>query len=145
MREEFKANEASMIESVALRDRKLRPSIPTEPEPVKPDPSPEEPLEPEPPQPESKASQPRREASRRRRGQVENFDEVFLKCKDFKIRQSVYISKETHAAVGRILHQLGMAGKEISVGGYIDNVVSEHLESYKDFFADMRRQLLEQD
>ena len=69
----------------------------------------------------------------------------FLKHRELKARHSVYISKETHAAVDCLVHLLGMAGKEISVGGYIDNVVAEHLESYKDFFADMRRQLLEQD
>jgi hypothetical protein len=145
MREEFIADEVSLVESVARRDRKLRPSIPTEPEPVKSGPASEESSGSEPePTAEGKAPQPRRETPRRRRGQAESYDEVFLKRKDFKIRQSVYISKETHAEVGRLVHLLGMAGKEISVGGYIDNVVAEHLESHKEFIAEMRRGLLEQ-
>jgi len=154
MREEIKADEASMVESIGLRDRKLRASFARD-EPPKPDPAPAEtpeavsaPVAQESEQEsvaESKAVQPRRETSKRRRGQAENYDEVFLKRKDFKIRQSVYISQETHAAVGRLVHLLGMAGKEISVGGYIDNVVTEHLESHKEFIADMRRQQLEQE
>jgi hypothetical protein len=45
-----------------------------------------------------------------------------------KARQSVYISKEIHEKVSKIVSVLG--GKELSVGGYIDNVLSQHFETY---------------
>jgi hypothetical protein len=148
MREEIRANESVFEESITLRDRQLRPHAPhnerkkTDPAPIERSGAEEAAIE---PQTESKAPQPRRETSKRRRGQADNYDEVFLKRKDLKIRQSVYISQETHASVTRLVHLHGMAGKEISVGGYIDNVVAEHMESHREFIADLRRRQLEQE
>lgn len=81
---------------------------------------------------------------KRKRGQVEAYDDVFLKRKELKTRQSVYISQEIHTSIARLVHVLALAGKEISVGGYIDNVLSEHLESHKEVIADMFRQQLDQ-
>ncbi|GHT60385.1 hypothetical protein FACS189451_00330 [Bacteroidia bacterium] len=81
---------------------------------------------------------------KRKRGQVETYDDVFLKRKELKTRQSVYISQEIHASIARLVHVLALAGKDISVGGYIDNVLSEHLESHKDVIAEMFRQQLDQ-
>lgn len=89
---------------------------------------------------ESPAVAPRK----RKRGQAETYDDVFLKRKELKTRQSVYISQEIHASVARLVHVLALAGKEISVGGYIDNVLSEHLESHKEVIAEMFRQQLDQ-
>ena len=68
----------------------------------------------------------------------------FLKRRELKTRHSVYISGETHASITRLVHLLAITGREISIGGYIDNVVAEHLESHKEFFDEMRRQQLEQ-
>lgn len=81
---------------------------------------------------------------KRKRGQVETYDDVFLKRKELKTRQSVYISQEIHTSIARLVHVLALAGKEISVGGYIDNVLSEHLDSHKEVIADMFRQQLDQ-
>ncbi len=99
-----------------------------EPEPVS-----EEPVQ------ETVSTPPRK----RKRGQVETYDEVFLKRKELKTRQSVYISQEIHASIARLVHVLALAGKEISVGGYIDNVLAEHMESHKDVIAELYRQQLD--
>lgn len=89
---------------------------------------------------EAPAAAPRK----RKRGQVDTYDDVFLKRKELKTRQSVYISQEIHISIARLVHVLALAGKEISVGGYIDNVLSEHLDSHKEVIADMLRQQLDQ-
>ena len=78
--------------------------------------------------------------TRRRRG---NYDEVYLKKKELKTRQPVYISQEVHQDITRLVHLLALMNKGISVGGYIDNVLSEHLRQHKDEIADLYRQQLD--
>lgn len=77
---------------------------------------------------------------RRRRG---NYDEVFLSNKDLKARQPVYISKEIHGEIKKVVNLLALTGKEMSVGGYINNVLADHLEQYKEDIDDLHRQIKE--
>lgn len=74
--------------------------------------------------------------SRRRRG---SYDEVYLKRRELKTRQPVYISQEIHRSIIKLVHLLALAGKEISVGGYIDNVLAEHLRQHRDEIAELYR------
>lgn len=74
--------------------------------------------------------------ARRRKG---NYDEIYLRRKEIKARQPVYISQEIHQSITRLVHLLALANKEVSVGGYIDNVLSEHLERHRDEIADLYR------
>lgn len=74
--------------------------------------------------------------SRRRRG---SYGEVYLKRRELKTRQPVYISQEIHRSIIKLVHLLALAGKEISVGGYIDNVLAEHLRQHKDEIAELYR------
>ena len=78
---------------------------------------------------ESPATDAPKNKTRKRRG---NYDEVFLKRKELKTRQPVYISQSVHKRIKRLVKTLALADKEISVGGYIDNVLEEHLEQHKD-------------
>lgn len=78
--------------------------------------------------------------SRRRKG---NYDEVYLKKKELKTRQPVYISQEVHQDITRLVHLLALMDKGISVGGYIDNVLAEHLKQHKEEIADLYRQQLD--
>lgn len=68
------------------------------------------------------------EPAKRKRGNAADYGTVFLQRGELKARQSVYISKEIHEKVSKIVSVLG--GKELSVGGYIDNVLSQHFETY---------------
>ena len=77
---------------------------------------------------------------RRRRG---NYDEVFLNNKDLKARQPVYISKEIHVEIKKVVNLLALTGKEMSVGGYINNVLADHLEQYKEDIDDLHRKIKE--
>lgn len=78
--------------------------------------------------------------SRRRKG---NYDEVFLKNKDLKARQPVYISQEIHQEIKKVVHLLALSNQEISVGGYINNVLADHLEQHKEDIAELRRRQIE--
>lgn len=74
--------------------------------------------------------------SKRRKG---SYNETFLARKELKSRQPVYISQEIHQSITRLVHLLALANKEISVGGYIDNVLREHMEQNRDEIADLYR------
>jgi hypothetical protein len=69
-----------------------------------------------------------REPAKRKLCNAAGYETVFLQHGELKARQSVYISKEIHEKVSKIVSVLG--GKELSVGGYIDNVLSQHFETY---------------
>lgn len=69
----------------------------------------------------------------------ENYEEVYLKSGSLRMRQPVYISRETHRSVVRLVHLLALAGKKISVGGYIDNVLAEHLRQHREEIAGLCR------
>lgn len=73
----------------------------------------------------------------RKRGQSE-YGEKFLKRNELKTRQCVYISGQIHAVISRLVHVI--ADKDITVGGYIDTVLAEHLESHKDEINELYRQ-----
>lgn len=77
---------------------------------------------------------------RRRKG---NYDEVFLKNKDLKARQPVYISQEIHQEIKKVVHLLALSNQEMSVGGYINNVLADHLEQHKEDIAELRRRQIE--
>lgn len=59
-----------------------------------------------------------------------DYGSTFLKRGELKSRQSVYISKEVHSIVSKIVNII--ADKEITVGGYIDTVLMRHFEENKD-------------
>lgn len=67
---------------------------------------------------------------------------VFLNHKELKERQSVYISKDVHSTISRLVHLFAIAGKTVSVGGLIDNILSEHLKSHKEHIAELYQKQL---
>ena len=56
----------------------------------------------------------------------ESYDAAFLKRNEIKTRQCVYISREIHKRILRIVSVL--AKHELTVGGYIDLILERHLE-----------------
>lgn len=73
----------------------------------------------------------------KKRGQSE-YGEKFLKRNELKTRQCVYISGQIHAVISRLVHVI--ADKDITVGGYIDTVLAEHLERHKEKINELYRQ-----
>lgn len=79
-----------------------------------------------------------REAGKGKKRGLSEYGEKFLKRNELKTRQCVYISGQIHAVISRLVHVI--ADKDITVGGYIDTVLAEHLESHKDEINELYRQ-----
>ncbi len=62
----------------------------------------------------------------------------FLCKNEINERKSIYVSDYVHEKVKKIVKQI--AHNDISVGGYIDNVLKHHLEKYKDEINILYRQ-----
>ncbi len=63
-------------------------------------------------------------------GMFAQVNELFLRRNEIKTRQCVYISRDVHGKILRIVNDI--AGGEISVGGYVDTVLRQHLEQHKE-------------
>ena len=53
---------------------------------------------------------------------------AFMEASEIKVRQCVYIDKETHDKYANIIRYMGNG---ITLGRYIDNVLNEHLRQYQ--------------
>ena len=85
---------------------------------------------PEPPPAQSAAREKTQKEGYRRKRQDEDYNELFLRHNEIKTRQCVYISRDVHGKILRIVNDI--AGGEISVGGYVDTVLRQHLEQHKE-------------
>ena len=79
-----------------------------------------------------------REAGKGKKRGLSEYGEKFLKRNELKTRQCVYISGQIHAVSSRLVHVI--ADKDITVGGYIDTVLAEHLERHKEEINELYRQ-----
>ena len=66
----------------------------------------------------------------RRKRQEDDYSGLFLRRNEIKTRQCVYISRDVHSKILKIVNDI--AGREISVGGYVDTVLRQHLEQHKE-------------
>ena len=80
-----------------------------------------------------------KEGGRRKRQNVD-YTATFLKRNEIKTRQCVYISREIHNQISRIVNVI--SDKEITVGGYIDTVLACHLEQHKDEIKELYKKQL---
>lgn len=79
-----------------------------------------------------------RETGKGKKRGLSEYGEKFLKRNELKTRQCVYISGQIHAVISRLVHVI--ADKDITVGGYIDTVLAEHLERHKEVINELYRQ-----
>ncbi len=96
-----------------------------------PAPPPEEESVPESEQPSTPSpakEKPPKDSGRRKR-QEDDYTGLFLRRNEIKTRQCVYISRDVHSKILKIVNDI--AGREISVGGYVDTVLRQHLEQHK--------------
>lgn len=54
----------------------------------------------------------------------------YLKRNEIKTRQCVYISREIHNKISKIVNILATE-KGLSIGGYIDTVLTQHLKEHR--------------
>jgi hypothetical protein len=76
-----------------------------------------------------------KESVKRRRNVNTGYCSQFLKRNDFKARQCVYISQRIHAAVSEIVRII--SDRDITVGGYIDSILTEHLDTHRDEITEL--------
>lgn len=142
-REEIKANEAAFIKQIAGRepskapvskDEQLVQEATSEPPQgavmtpaVKPEPVKEKEMP--------------REENKRRRGKAqpepEDFKDLFLKEAMMKTRSGkvVYICKEHHDRISKILHVIGK--NEVSLFSYLYNVLEHHFNTFQEDITEM--------
>jgi len=71
-----------------------------------------------------------KEPLKHKRTTTSDYISIFLQKNEFKTRQCVYISGQIHTTISEIVRVI--ADKDVTVGGYIDNVLLQHLEAHKD-------------
>lgn len=62
--------------------------------------------------------------------EMASYAEQFLQPTELDRRQCVYISKRNHRVLSALIASLHKKG--LTVGGYIDNVITKHLQEHKD-------------
>jgi hypothetical protein len=69
----------------------------------------------------------------------------FLNRNEIRTRSCVYVSQRIHNTISEIVRVI--ADKDVTVGGYIDNVLLQHLETHKEEINDLykrkRKNLIE--
>jgi hypothetical protein len=95
------------------------------------------PEEPEPPEEPIEPPEPKRETKERKRGGVNqsDFAELFLKDNRLSDRRMVYVSKETYEKL--IKYVSIVSDRKLGIVGYVDNIISHHIECYKPAINDM--------
>ena len=104
-----------------------------------PAPAPEEESVPESEQPSAPSpakEKPLKDSGRRKR-QEDDYTGLFLRRNEIKTRQCVYISRDVHSKILKIVNDI--AGREISVGGYVDTVLRQHLEQHNEKINELYR------
>ncbi len=72
-----------------------------------------------------------KEASQKRPSAIgSDYDQSFLVHNEIRFRKAAYLSVANHDAISRIVKELGNG--QLSVGGYLDLIVTAHLEQYRD-------------
>jgi hypothetical protein len=115
-------DEAAMLQSIYERDNGIS-SVPIKPQ-AQPVSSPEREQQPE------IAEKPKDEKRTKRAGQQE-YESLFIHDSDLppaRFGKSVYIRKEYHDRISQIISVIG--SNEVSLFGYIDNVLTHHFESF---------------
>jgi hypothetical protein len=77
-----------------------------------------------------------KETGRRRRNQGNaDYGSQFLVRNEFKTRQCVYISQRIHATISEIVRVI--SDRDVTMGGYIDRILLEHLETHRDGITEL--------
>lgn len=83
------------------------------------------------PLPEIKVEEPIPEASKKRKGKHEQYEELFFKdsSQSARLGKAMTIRPEFHDKITKIIQVIG--GNQTSLFSYIDNVIIQHFEMYK--------------
>jgi len=90
------------------------------------------PSEPKEPNAQSASVEPPRAETTTRRAKSAEYESLFIRGSDVppaRFGKSVYIRKEYHDRISQIVAVIG--GREVSLFGYIDNVLAHHFENFE--------------
>ncbi|MDR0836395.1 MAG: DUF3408 domain-containing protein [Tannerella sp.] len=117
-------DEAAMLQSIYERDNGIASN------PIKP--QAQSVSSPKKEQQHETSEKPKEEKRTKRAGQQE-YESLFIRESDFppaRFGKSVYIRKEYHDRISQIISVIG--ANEVSLFGYIDNVLTHHFENFGD-------------
>jgi hypothetical protein len=101
----------------------------------------EEKAAPTPEPPPEKPKEAKEPAKRRRNPSGEDYGSRFFGRNEFKTRQCVYISRRIHATISEIVRVT--SNSDVTVGGYIDSILMEHLETHREEITELYNRELE--
>ncbi len=78
-----------------------------------------------------------RESTHRKKGII-NYKETFVRRNEIKTRECVYISRDIHSKIVKLVRAL--EDTNLTIGGYVDIVLSEHLVQHKEEINEVFRQ-----
>ena len=119
-------DETALLQSVY--EQSNPPSVPTSPQEPE---STEKTIEPIPEQPKEI-----KEKNRTKRAEQQEYESLFIRETDLppaRFGKSVYIRKDYHDRISQIISVIGV--NEVSLFGYIDNVLTHHFENFNDEIA----------
>jgi hypothetical protein len=134
-------DEAAMLQSIYERDNGILPVPPKAPAQPASEIQPVSPPETEQPETSEQLEKPK-EQVRRKRGNID-YSDKFLGRNELKARSCVYISQKAHSTITKIVKMI--SDKDITVGGYIDNILMEHLETHKDEITELYQRELKKE
>ena len=94
-----------------------------------------------PPEKPEKTKEAKEPARRRRNPSGEDYGSRFFGRNEFKTRQCVYISRRIHATISEIVRVT--SNSDVTVGGYIDSILMEHLEAHREEITELYNRELE--
>ncbi|GHV19821.1 hypothetical protein FACS1894174_00490 [Bacteroidia bacterium] len=68
--------------------------------------------------------------TKRRRGQMVDYESLFLSRNELRDRQGLYISRENYGILQTLVRAI--RNERLSVSGLVDNIISQHIELYGD-------------
>ena len=82
-------------------------------------------------------------SGRKRRIPLPDYEATFLKPVRIKVRSALYVSEETRCKISEVARKIG-AGR-VSVIGYVENILRNHLEIYKAEINRLHREINKDD
>ena len=68
--------------------------------------------------------------TKRKRGQVVDYESLFLSRNELRDRQGLYIGRDNYETLQTLVRAI--RGERLSVSGLVDNIISHHIELYGD-------------
>jgi hypothetical protein len=96
---------------------------------------------PEKPKEVKKTKETKEPGRRGRNSSNADYGSQFLVRNEFKMRQCVYVSQRIHATISEIVRVI--SDRDVTVGGYIDNILLEHLETHREGITELYNRELE--